>query len=117
MIHSHMERMNPKDFPPALSKMFWEGMATRRRYEEQVGDMWTTTDVMTIAGETFQSLRMSLLLIPDALFNETELSEVQMKIVQDVIDNNLEMARERLVNDLRKPSRLGPGATPEEGEL
>ena len=103
-ITAHLKRMNPRDVPPMLSKVFWDSITQRRRYEEMVGELWKTEDVSRVAAETFQSLRMSLLLIPDALMSETEISEGQMRIVQDIIDSALEDARVKLVERLEKPS-------------
>jgi Protein of unknown function (DUF1441) len=104
MIIQYMEKLNPKNLPPLLNKLFWDSMIQRRKYGELVGEMWLTSDVIKVASETFQSLRMSLLLIPDALVSETELTERQTKIVQEVIDTALDDMRERLVERLNKPS-------------
>ena len=111
MIDERMRRMNPQDLPPVLQKMFWEGLAVRERYKELAGELWSTADVSLVAAQTFQSLRMSLLLIPDALMNDTDLTERQMKIVQAIIDTALEEARANLVSELRKPS--GQRSTPD----
>jgi hypothetical protein len=113
MIQAHLRRMNPKDLPPVLNKMFWEGLTARRKYEEVTGDMWQTADVIQVASDAYQALRMSVLLIPDLLSEETELSDEQMKAVQSIIDTALEAARERLLS-LRKPSRLRSGPVAEE---
>lgn len=116
MITDHLKRMNPKDLPPVLNKMFWEGLQARRKYEEQVGELWHTSDVSEIASDTFQTLRISLLLIPDNISEKTELTEEQRRLIQDIVDNALEEARERL-SDIRKPSRRRSGAVAEEGDL
>lgn len=108
MITAHLRRMNPKDLPSLLNKIFWEGLTARRKYQEIASELWHTADVALVASEAFQSLRMSILLIPDALMNETELSERQLKIVQSMIDNALEEARERLINRLGAVELSGP---------
>jgi len=117
MITAHLRRMNPKELPPLLNKLFWEGMSVRIKYRQAVGELWHTTDVLAVASAAFQSLRMSVLLIPDALLNETELSEAQLKIVQTAIDQALDDARRQLITDLRQfdGPRSGPDA--ESGEL
>lgn len=105
---NHIRRMDPKNLPPLLNKIFWEGLAARRKYQETVGELWHTTDVLAVAATAFQSLRMSVLLIPDALLNETELSEAQLKIVQQTIDQALEDARDQLIRDIRRPNDKRP---------
>lgn len=114
MITTHLRRMNPKDLPPLLSKLFWDAMQSRAKYREQAGELWLSTDVLAVASEAFQSLRMSLLLIPDMLRDETEISEPQVLLVQGVIDDALEAARVRLVDDVRKPSGSRSRSEPEE---
>lgn len=116
LITAHLRRMNPKELPPLLSKLFWDAMKVRRQYEEQAGELWLTTEVLQTASEAFQSLRMSLLLIPDQLRDETAISEAHILIVQNVIDSALEQARDRLVDDLRKLSGSGPGPIAAEDE-
>lgn len=119
MITAHLRRMNPKELPSLLNKLFWEGLIARRKYQQIVGELWHTSDVLTAASTAYQSLRMSALLIPDAIMNETELSEAQLKIVQNVIDQALEDARRQLIDDLRRldVQRPRPGDDAERGEL
>lgn len=103
MIEAYMRRVNPRDLPPITNKILWEGMTARRRYEEQVGDLWSTVDVIAVASEAFQSIRMSLLLVPDVLRDNVGLTESQFSVVQGIVDAALEDARLKLVIDLRKP--------------
>lgn len=118
MITKHLRRMNPKDLPPMLNKLFWEGLAARDRYKESAGELWNASDVTTLAADAFQSLRMSLLLIPDVLRDETALSEKQFEIVQKVIDTALETTRVKLVDDLSGPGHSArPGLGAEEESL
>lgn len=104
MIDGYMRRVNARDLPPILNKIYWEGLMVRERYREQAGELWHTEDVARVASDAFQSLRMSILLIPDALRDETDLSEKQFTMVQEILDKALEESRVRLVTDLRKPS-------------
>lgn len=115
VIVNYLRRLNPRELPPLLNKAFWEAMKVRAQYRELVGEMWLTTDVLQVASDVFQSIRMSLLLIPDRLRDETSITEAQVRLVQNVIDTALDNARERLIDDLRKPSgrRSGPDAEDE----
>lgn len=117
IIVNYLRRLNPRELPPLLNKAFWEAMSTRAKYREQMGELWLTTDVLQVASDAFQSIRMSLLLIPDRLRDETAISEAQIKLVQNVIDTALDNARERLINDLRKPSGHRSGSDAEDEPL
>lgn len=117
---NHIRRMDPKNLPPLLNKIFWESLSARRKYQETVGELWHTTDVLAVAATAFQALRMSILLVPDALMNETELSEAQLKIVQATIDQALEDARDELIRKLRRredANRQRSGIDAEDGAL
>lgn len=117
MIEVYMRRVNARDLPPVLNKLFWDGMISKERYREQANELWNTEDVIRVASEAFQSLRMSLLLLPDVLRDEGDLSERQFQIVQRVVDNALEDARVRLVADLRKPNQAASRPDEEDGPL
>lgn len=110
-------KMDPRDFPPMTSKMFWEGLMQRRKYEEQASELWHTSDVAKVAADSFNAIRMSLLLLPDELVDEAGMNEQQRVIVRDMVDNALGNLESALVTRLHKPGGSGPGASPEEGEL
>lgn len=116
-IMDTITRMDPRDFPPMTSKMFWEGLMQRRKYEEQASELWHTSDVSKIAADSFNALRMSLLLLPDELVDEAGLNDQQRVIVRDMVDSALGNLEKSLVSGLRKPGGPGPGAPSEEGEL
>lgn len=117
MVYETLKTADPKDFPAFTNKMFWEGLAVRRKYEEQVGDLWHTSDVIGVASAAFNAIRMSLLLLPDELSDKAGLNEQQRTLVQNIIDSALEGCRDSLVDDLRKPSRSGRESSPEDGEI
>lgn len=119
MIDGYMKRVNARDLPPILNKIYWEGLMVRERYREQIGELWSTTDVLQAASDAFQSLRMSLLLIPDVLRDETSLDERQVGIAQRIIDKALEDARAKLVTNIRKPNGSSTGivAPAETGDI
>jgi len=117
MIDAYMRRVNGRDLPPILNKLYWEGKLSRDRYLERSNELWFTEDVNRVAAESFQSLRMSIMLIPDVLREEGGLDERQFRMVQRIVDDALEAARARLITDLRKPDQVGPGFTVEDGPL
>jgi hypothetical protein len=117
MVYETLQKADPKDFPAMTNKMFWEGLAVRRKYEEQVGDLWHTADVIGVASAAFNAIRMSLLLLPDELSDKAGLNEQQRTLVQSIVDSTLESSRDALVDELRKPSRSGREPSAEEGEI
>lgn len=117
MVRETLQKADPKDFPAFTNKMFWEGLSQRRKYEELVGDLWHTSDVVAVAAGAFNAIRMSLLLLPDELSDKAGMNEQQRTLVQNIVDSMLESLRDALVDDLRKPSRSGREHPSEEGEV
>lgn len=116
-IRDNIVRMDPRDLPPMSNKIFWEGLGQRRKYEEQVSELWHTNDVVTATSSAFNAIRMSLLLLPDELVDTAGLNERQRRIVQGIMDSALERLEDALVTNLRKPGRPRPELVTEEGEL
>jgi hypothetical protein len=117
MIDAYMRRVNGRDLPAVLNKLYWEGKLSRDRYLERANELWFTEDISRVASESFQSLRMSIMLIPDVLREQADLSDRQFRVVQRIVDDALEGTRVRLIADLRKPDQAGPGLVEEDGPL
>lgn len=116
-VYETLKTADPKDFPAFTNKIFWEGMAVRRKYEEQVGDLWLTDDVVKVLAAAFNAIRMALLLLPDELSDKAGLNEQQRTLVQSIVDSALEGLRDTLVDDLQKPSRSRRDDSSEEGPV
>jgi hypothetical protein len=89
--------MNHSDLPPLLTKEYWNGQRARQIFEENAGDLWRTSQVVEGFAEAFKTLRMSLLLMADSVERETNLSEVQRKIIKRMIDGAIDDLRESMV--------------------
>ena len=103
-IDAYMRTANPANLPPMVSKHYWEGLRTRERYREEVDELWYTEDVMRLLSETFQTIRTTLVLLPDAMRGREDMTEAQFRFVQGVVDDTIEDLRVRLVDPV-KPSR------------
>lgn len=119
MIDSYMRRVNHNRMPVMVSKHYWEGKHKRDRYLEMTNELWFSDDVVRVASEAFQTLRTSLILLPDMLRSDGRLSDEQFRTVQRVIDDSVEDLGARLVAALAKPGRdlLGRGSEGEDGEI
>lgn len=99
--------MNHTELPKMLSKEYWQGQLNRQKYEKERGDLWETTKIIEYVGNAYKTLRLSLQLMIDAVERETTLTEVQRRVIQDMIDATLDDMRESLQNgikDQRKPT-------------
>lgn len=88
-IETYIMRMHHNDLPKHVSKEFWNGLRARQAYEEENGDLWRTDKVIDTLGETFKTLRMSLLLMGDAIERETTFTDMQRTRLSTMIDGAL----------------------------
>lgn len=105
-IERYIMEMNHLDLPPLLAKEFWNAMRSRLAFEESNGDLWRTVDVVRAFSEVFQTLRMSLMLMSDAVERETSLTDGQRLALRRLIDGGLHDCRTKLIE---KFSEYGNG--------
>ncbi len=117
-VETRLRRMNPADLPKMLSKELWAGMMSRRRYEQAVGDLWSTEEVKAAATDMLKSLRTDLLLLPERVAARLNLAHDQREIVQREVDNMMEALRARFDNAIRGGRPAVPGTVEsEDGDL
>jgi hypothetical protein len=96
-IERYIMEMNHLDLPPLLAKEFWNAQRSRLAFEEANGDLWRTADVVRGFAEVFQTLRMALLLMADAVERETSLTDGQRLTIRRLIDGALLECRTKLI--------------------
>jgi hypothetical protein len=118
-IDAYMRRVNHSHLPPMTSRFYWLGKKERDKYLETANELWFTDDIVRVASDSFQTCRMVLVLLPDALRDEAGLQDNQFRLAQRLVDDMIEDLRARLVISLGKPGRdpYGPGPEPEDGTL
>lgn len=117
MIDRYMRSVNHAHLPPMVSKFYWQGKRDREKYLQEANELWHTEDVVRVAGDVFQSLRLSIMLIPDVLRDEADLNDGQFQIVQKIVDEALEGTRARLVDDLGGSDSERSGFGEQDGAL
>jgi hypothetical protein len=100
-IERYIREMNHLDLPPMLGVTFWDGQRKRLTFEENNGDLWRTADVVHAFGEVFNTLRMSLMLMADAVERETSLTDTQRVALRRLIDGAMEDCRTRLTEKFK----------------
>lgn len=104
------------DLPKMLSKEYWYGQNQRLRYLRDVGELWDTSAVVALASEVFKTLRLSLMLASDAVERETGLTVKQREIIENLMHEALNEAREKLVANLagQRANSKGKAFAPKE---
>lgn len=91
--------MNHSDLPPMLQNAFWSAQKTRAAYEEMIGDLWRTSRVVRLISVLFNSIRMTLLLLPDTIEREAGLSREQKNVVRRVVEGALVEGRKAVIRE------------------
>ena len=111
-IAEYLKTMRPQDLPALLQKEYWDAKLKRQKWEIAAGELWHTSDVVSVLGDTFQMMKNTLLLWTEHIDREVGLSEVQYAALTKKVDILQEDMYEKLVEmeNLRQtPSSLdGP---------
>lgn len=90
VVIAYVRKLNHTNLPKMLTKEFWAAMTAKQRFEENAGDLWRTEKVSEVFAELVKSVRDPLILAPDMINNEMELTEPQRLALTDIIDTILE---------------------------
>lgn len=101
-IDKAIRSMNHMSLPPALSKLYWDAMTVRRKYEHLTGELWYTDEVVSKMGEVLQLLRMRTLMLTDNLDRESPLTDAQRRFLRKATDGMLEAMHDLLVKNFSK---------------
>ena len=83
-IEAYIKRMDHHDLPKMLTKEFWAGLRSKQEYEEKAGLLWRTERVVEEVGDLMKLVKMSTLLMLDAVERQTELSDRQREIIRSL---------------------------------
>lgn len=103
-VDKAIRRMNHADLPKALTKEFWAGLKSKQDYELRAGALWPTDRVVAEVGEMVKSIKMELDLTIDAIERQSEMTEKQRQLAQNIINgaksNMLKRLQERFVDQV-----------------
>ena len=81
-VETYIKKMDPRELPKILTKEFWAGLRSKQEYEARAGLLWPTEKVVEEVGELMKLVKMSTLLMQDAVERQTELTDRQRSIMQ-----------------------------------
>jgi hypothetical protein len=108
-IEEYIKRMRPNDLPPLLTKEYWNGQRAKQKFLEDEGDLWRTDRVVDTLASAFKTVRMNLLLVPDALERRAALSDQQREELRVLIDGTLQGLRDALIEQFGGDDTDQPG--------
>ena len=95
----YLKNLSPSKLPPALQDSFWKALLSRQKYEENKGDLWRTARVVEVIASAFKVVRLTILMFADNVQQQTELSDHQRTIIQDMTDGLLAELNKSLVDE------------------
>ena len=95
----YLKSLSPSKLPPALQDSFWKAMLSRQKYEENKGDLWRTARVFEVVSSAFKVIRLTVLMFNDTVSQQTELTDRQREIIQELADGLLASLLEALTEE------------------
>ncbi len=83
-IEATIKRMSHDDLPKSLTKEFWAGLRSKQDYEEKAGLLWRTEKIVEEVGDLMKLVKMSTLLMLDAVERQSELTDRQREIIRSL---------------------------------
>lgn len=108
-ILNYIANMNFRNLPAALNKEIWNGLRARLRFEQEQGVLWHTDRIAETMQRTIQAIRMTLLLVPDRLNRQDDLTPRQRDLVEKMMDELLHDLKQQIVEAMRAMPPLTPG--------
>lgn len=103
-VKAYLEKMKPSELPAQLQKDYWDSQLKRQKWEENAGDLWRTSAIMEVLGETFKTIKFSMQLWADNLETITALSPEQRQLLVQMVDGLQNEIHENLVKMSRDKS-------------
>lgn len=102
-VETYIKKMSHDELPKHLTKEFWAGLRSKQDYEEKAGLLWRTETVVEKVGELMKLVKMSALLMNDAVERQTELSDRQKGIIKTLTHGMLADLMARVSENFKAP--------------
>lgn len=109
-MEEYLRSLKPDNLPERLRESYWSAKLKEQRWREKAGDLWRTSDVLTVFGDVLQKMRTRLQLLPDAIEREAGLDEKQFaasRTAVDKIQDEIYQELQTLAKTGRTLSQLG----------
>ena len=102
-VEEAIRRMNHQDLPKTLTKEYWAGLRSKQEYELRRGDLWPTGKIVEKVGDVYKMVKMSALLMTDAVERQTELTDRQRNIIRQLTRAMLEDLAKNIKQNFKVP--------------
>lgn len=116
-VESYIRKMDPRELPKILTKEFWAGQRSKQDYEKNAGLLWPTEKIVEEVGELLKIIKMSTLLVDDAVERQTDLTERQRAIIRSLLRGMLTDIMKRINERIVVPQNGKPQEAVEDEDL
>lgn len=105
----YFEDLTPDELPEHLRETYWNVQAKSQRVREAAGELWRTTDVIEVLGETFKHIKNTIMLWCDTIEEQVGITDEQREIIirlGDDLQNEIHKAVIERANISRTRSQL-----------
>lgn len=92
-----IQSMHHDDIPPLLHRNYWAGKRERLKFEEEEGRLIDVFEAAELVAKAYKNLRMTILLMPDAIERETVLTDDIRAALKKLTDGLLVAAQKNLI--------------------
>ncbi len=92
-----LKSLSPEKIPPKLQDAFWKAQKTRLEVEESLGQLWNTERVVTVLGDAYKPMRMTILMFQELVEQQVELTPRQREIITQLSDGLLNELNHALI--------------------
>lgn len=108
-----IKRMHHDDIPSLLHKNYWQGKREKMKFEEEQGLLINVYEAAELIAKAFKALRMTIMLMPDAIEREHVLTDDHRSALKRLVDGFLSEARTNLIDAFPTPEQ--PQETNDDG--
>jgi len=99
-IEAYLKKMRPEDLPPKLSKAYWDALKARQEVQARQGLYWHQDRIIDTFSAAAKIMRTGLLLLPDEIGRQTELTEDQKIRLRQSVADMMSKIQKQLVDEL-----------------
>jgi hypothetical protein len=85
-IGEYIESIDPKDLPNHINRAYWGALRERRKALLEMGDAWSTDNVLAVLGGVFLELKGWVQLLPDTMRERCGLTDAQFDAMTEAGD-------------------------------
>lgn len=109
-VERYLKTLKKEDLPEVLRESYWSALLKRQQWEINAKELWHTEDVMTVFGETMQTIKFAVKLWIDDMEREVAITPKQYAFLVKKCDELQDQIYQKLVGQhAKKKTRSSAG--------